>query len=332
MSTQYTSSDDSERSRAWDEANTWLLRIHSGFMSPMERREFEDWRARSPVHQAQFRDAEQFWHALDGLTSQVLNEKHESTRTDLVTRRASSRTSGLAARLRWPAIAAAFLIVLTTMLFWSTPSVWLSDYKTAPGEQKSVTLSDGSTVFLNTHSAFSVNLSEHRRSLTLTQGEALFEVAHDIERPFEVTVDGWIVQAVGTTFNIDRHAETITVTVIEGAARLLHDNDAWDIPVGYRIAYDEHHIVSELKPVDVLKTTAWRKGEFLFTDMPLGMIVEELNRYRPGRILIAPASLRDLRLSGSVSLNDPDHSLKILQEILPFRVTQLIPYLTIVSL
>ncbi|NJN36954.1 MAG: DUF4880 domain-containing protein [Nitrospiraceae bacterium] len=183
MSTQHTSSDHSERARAWDEANTWILRIHSGLMSSQERREFEVWHARSPVHQAQFRDAERFWRTLDGLNGQVSREKHLTTPDVFVTHRALSLTSGLTLRSRWSAVAATFLIIATTMLLWSILTVRSSDYTTATGEQKSVTLADGSTVFLNTQSAFSVNLSEHRRSLTLIQGEALFEVAHDIERP-----------------------------------------------------------------------------------------------------------------------------------------------------
>ena len=328
MSTQHFSSDNNERSDVRDEANIWILRIHSGLMSSEERREFDAWQARSPMHQAQFRDVERFWQTLDGLAGQVTREKPTSAPGDFVTRRASAWASGL--QSHWSAIAATFLIVVTTMLLWSSLIGRLSDYKTAPGEQKSIALADGSTVFLNTHSAFSVNLSEHRRSLTLTQGEALFEVAHDSERPFEVMADGWIVRAVGTTFNIDRRADKITVTVIDGAVQLLHDNEAWDIPVGYRVAYDKHHIVNELESVDVLKITEWRKGEFSFTDMPLTVIVEELNRYRPGRIVIATASLQDLRLSGSVSLDDPDHSLKMLQKVFPFRVQQLTSYLTLI--
>ncbi|MFY4729554.1 FecR family protein [Nitrospira sp. BLG_2] len=329
MSAPHSSSDNHELTRVWDEANVWVLRVHSGLLSAEEHREFEAWRARSPLHRLQFQDAERFWHTLDGLTGQVTREKHESPHGHFIPRRAHPLTSVL--RSHWSAIAATFVVVLTATLLWSTLTVWLSDYKTAPGEQKSVSLADGSTVFLNTQSAFSVNLSEQRRSLALTRGEALFEVAHDIERPFEVTVGGWIVRAVGTTFNIDRHADNITVTVVEGAVRLLHDNDVWDIPVGYRIAYDEHHIIGELEPVDILKTIAWRKGEFSFTDMPLSRIVEELNRYRSGKIVIATASLGDLRLSGSLSLEDPIQALKMLQNVFPFQVTQFTSFLTIVS-
>jgi transmembrane sensor len=327
MSAPHIPSDNNELTRAWDEANEWMLRLHSGLTSD-ERREFEAWHAQSPIHRAQFRDAERFWLALDALTDQVVREEPRAAYGRFVTGRTLPRTLGL--QFRWSAIAAAFLLVFTALFVWPMLTLWLNDYQTASGEQKAVGLADGSTVVLNTFSAFSVNLSEQRRSLTLTQGEALFEVSHDIERPFEVTVDGWIVRAVGTTFNIDRHTNTTTVTVIDGAVRLLHDKDVWDIPVGHRITYDKHHIVGKLEPADVAETIAWRKGEFVFTDMPFGMIVEELNRYRPGRIVIAAPPLRDLRLSGSVALDDPDHSLRMLQQVYPFRIIRLTSYITIV--
>lgn len=328
MSTPPTSTGNSEQSRARDEANVWVLRMHSGPMSSDQRREFEVWHARSPVHQKQFRDAERFWDALDGLTGQVTREKHASTHDDSIGRHTLSR---IGQRSRWQSIAATFLVVVTTMLLWSILTFWLSDYKTAPGEQKSVILADGSTVFLNTESAFSVKLTEDRRVLTLARGEALFQVAHDTARPFEVMVDGWVVRAVGTTFNIDRHSDTIKVTVIEGAVRLQHHNEAWDIPVGYQIGYDGDHIVSEMELVDTSKAVAWRNGEFSFTDMPLGEIVEELNRYRSGTIVIATTSLRDLRISGSISLNDPHQALAMLQRVFPFKTTHLTSYLTVVS-
>ncbi|MGC4097015.1 MAG: FecR family protein [Nitrospira sp.] len=328
MSTPPTSSGNTERSRARDEANVWVLRMHSGLMSSEQRRAFEVWHARSPVHQEQFRDAERFWDALDGLAGQVTRERHESTHDHSIGRHTFSR---IWQQPLWQSIAATFLVVATTVLLWSTLTLRLSDYHTAPGEQKSVTLADGSTVFLNTESAFSVKLTEDRRRLTLAQGEALFQVAHDTARPFEVMVDGWAVRAVGTIFNIDRHTDRITITVLEGAVRLQHHNDAWDIPVGYQISYDGDHIASEMEFVDTAKVVAWRNGEFSFTNMPLGAIVEELNRYRSGKIVIATTSLRDLRVSGSISLRDPDQSLTILQKVFPFKTTHLTPYLTIVS-
>lgn len=297
-------------------------------MSSEQRRAFEVWHARSPVHQEQFRDAERFWDALDGLAGQVTRERHESTHDESIGPHTVSRVWQ---RSRWQSIAATVLVVGTTVWLWSALTLWLSDYTTAPGEQKSVILADGSTVFLNTESAFSVKLTEDRRALTLTQGEALFQVAHDTARPFEVMVDGWVVRAVGTTFNIDRHSDTIKVTVIEGAVRLQHHNDAWDIPVGYQIGYDGDHIVSEMELVDTSKAVAWRNNEFSFTDMPLGAIVEELNRYRSGTIVIATTSLRDVRVSGSISLNDPHQALAMLQKVFPFKTTHLTSYLTIVS-
>lgn len=89
------------------------------------------------------------------------------------------------------------------------------------GERATVALTDGSLVHLNTQSALSVTLSSHRRSLSLKQGEALFEVAHDPARPFDVAVNGRVVRAIGTIFNIEHDGHRTIVSVLEGAVRLF---------------------------------------------------------------------------------------------------------------
>lgn len=311
--------DRDVRTRVREEANAWLLRIHSGTMSDPERHEFSIWRGNSPVHESEFLEAERFWVALDGLAGQVTRHKRESP--------------GTGPRVhRWPiTIAAMLALIATVALLWPSIDARLSDYRTDPGKQASITLTDGSTVHLNTQSALSVDLSDRRRSLTLKQGEALFEVAHDASRPFEVTVNGGVVRAIGTVFNINTRASRTTVTVLEGMVRVVHKERTQDIPAGYRLAYKAENVPGNVEPANLPQATAWRKGEFVFDDMPFALIVEELNRYRTVPIFIVDQELRGHRLSGSVMLDDSEHSLQMLQNVLPFRTLHVTPYLTILS-
>lgn len=309
-----------DRNRVREEAHAWLLRLHSGTMSDRDRYEFGVWRVGSPVHDSEFLEAERFWKELDGLAGQVTRRKRES----------SGRRRSLLHR--WPvAIAATLTLVVTGALLWSSVDAWLSDYRTDPGKQASVTLTDGSTIHLNTHSALSVELSDRRRSLILKQGEALFEVAHDATRPFEVTVNGGVVRAIGTVFNIDTRGKRTTVTVVEGMVRVIYKERAHDIPAGHRLRYATDHAPDTVEPANLPQTTAWRTHEFVFDDMPFALIVEELNRYRTVPILIIDPDLRSRRLSGSIRLDDPEQSFKMLQNVLPFRTMRMTPYLTIVS-
>lgn len=321
---------------AWQEANAWLLRLHSGMMSEQEQQEFAAWRRCTPLHEAQFQKAERFWEALNGLADQVTHPEPldyaPSGWADDRPRRATPPFLRPRSWRRWSSgVAATLALAALVVMLRPTVDVWLSDYQTHAGEQTSLSLADGSTVHLNTRSALSVRLSAQRRGLSLKKGEALFEVAHDPSRPFEVEVNGRVVRAIGTTFNIDHHDHRTAISVLEGAVRLLRKNEALDIPAGYRVTYETDGQPSALEPFNPPRITAWHRHELIFDDMPLDRIIDQLNRYRSGPIVILDSRLRAQRLSGSIALTDPDRSLAMLQHVLPFRVTRVTPYLTFIS-
>ncbi|BCA56632.1 iron dicitrate transporter FecR [Nitrospira sp. KM1] len=304
-------------------------------MSEAEHQELAKWREDS-AHELEFRQAELFWNALDGLGGQV--SRPITTVLTGQVRPAAKAASYDPSRTRFGswrrfslAAAAMVLTVVLVSVLWSAVDFWLSDYRTYTGEQTSVALADGSTVYLNTQSALSVDLSASRRALVLKRGEALFEVAHDPSRPFDVSVNGVVVRAVGTTFNIDAHGKMTAVSVIEGAVRLVDQGAQYDIPAGYRLAYESGSRPGAIEPISPPKVTAWRQHEFLFDDMPLDKIVAQLNRYRSGAIVVMDSKLRSQRLTGSIALDNPEHSLKMLQQVLPFHVRQVTPYLTLIS-
>ncbi len=328
------SNNPDKAKRVWEEANSWILKVHSGTMSEKERHDLDEWRCRDETHESQFRRAEEFWSALDGLADQVQREVPADrlactgTSTKLPSRSLVYRSGRF--RPSFAAIAATAVLILLASVMWSSLDVWLSDYHTHAGEQASVSLADGSTVHLNTRSALSVQLSDSRRALSLKQGEALFEVAHDQSRPFDVAVNGRVVRAIGTAFNVEYRGKRTTVSVVEGIVRLLHDGEPRDIPAGYRLTYESDVPPGKLEPIDP-QVTAWRRKEFVFHDLPLAQIVEELNRYRIGPIVVLDSQLGLKRLSGSVTLEDPERSLRILQQAVPFRLIQVTSYLTLIS-
>lgn len=105
---------------------------------------------------------------------------------------------------------------------WSLlqPPGYSAEYRTAIGEQQDVSLPDGSSILLNTHTSLNVQFSKERRSVFLDAGEAHFEVAHDPDRPFVVATKVGVVRAVGTAFTVyvrdDEETEgTVTDGVVE---------------------------------------------------------------------------------------------------------------------
>jgi hypothetical protein len=97
-------------------------------------------------------------------------------------------------------------------------------YATGIGEQRTVTLSDGSTVELNSQSRLRVAFHPHERDVELLEGQALFHVAHDRTRPFLVQSEGAKVRAVGTQFDVYRKSDGTVITVVEGRVAVMPES------------------------------------------------------------------------------------------------------------
>ena len=98
--------------------------------------------------------------------------------------------------------------------------------ETAVGEQRTVTLPDGSSVELNTASQVAIRYTARTRAVQLTRGEAHFTVASDRSRPFSVHAAGRVVTAVGTAFTVQLRRDAVEVTVAEGRVRLAESQAA----------------------------------------------------------------------------------------------------------
>jgi transmembrane sensor len=93
---------------------------------------------------------------------------------------------------------------------------------TATGERLNISLDDGSQVTLNTRTELEVTLTARERYIHLIHGQALFDVAHDHNRPFVVEADSRRFIAVGTAFDVRLDAGSVELTMLEGTVRVEH--------------------------------------------------------------------------------------------------------------
>jgi transmembrane sensor len=120
-------------------------------------------------------------------------------------------------------IVTAVIVIGVATAFWLRPDPFLSSndfYATAVGQQRSMTLADGSVVLLNTNSQIKVAYNDEYRTIRLLQGEAHFTVEKNAEHPFRVYAGNGRVQAVGTAFSVYLKDNTVDVTVTEGTVEL----------------------------------------------------------------------------------------------------------------
>jgi len=303
-----------EQNLLGDEAIERLVQLQSGSSGATERMEFLRWRGQSPAHERAAREAEALWGALP------------ETRAAEVYRRRARRPR------RWLALAAAACVAaIAVTLALPEPLAGLySDYATHTGERRMLELADGSRVWLNSDSALSVDFSPQQRRLRLHSGEALFEVAKDAARPFIVEAKGGEVRAVGTRFDVDSRGPQVRVDVTEGVVQV---NSAGSEPVrlsaGERLSYRERAAPEPVQPLDLSSASAWQRGKLIFNQRPLGEVLDELERYVPGRIVLTDSALRQHKVSGVFDLKDPDALLKTLERLQPVKVTHM-PWLVLI--
>ena len=301
------------------QAARWWVVLHNMDASAAEKHEFVEWVARAPerveaclrvarVHTAVSR-ADVRWPetSAEDLVRDALAAPDDSVvpLRPLVPRRRDEEHRRPA--LRWVAGLAAS-VILAACLGWWLMLARPEQFQTKVGEQHSVLLVDGSRVTLNTASRIEVSLRADHRIVRLLQGEALFEVTHEAQRPFDVYAGNVVVRAVGTQFDIDRRATCTAVTVVEGrVAMIAAGSRAGTLPV---LSARDRVIVDSAGPgalehdVNLAETTAWTQHQLVFHHRPLGEVADEFSRYNVGRIQIHSPSLRDQEVTGTFRSND----------------------------
>ncbi|WP_307316631.1 FecR family protein [Ectopseudomonas alcaliphila] len=187
----------------------------------------------------------------------------------------------------------------------------LADHRTASGEVRSLTLADGSEVTLDSASAIRLDYSAGQRRIELLAGAAIFQVAPQADRPFVVEASGGSTQALGTRFVVQREAGAgALVGVLEHAVQVTAADQQRRLQEGDSLRYDAAglHDVA----LDLQRVTSWQRGLLVFDRQPLGQVIEQLNRYRPGYILIGSDAIAQREVSGVFRLDGLDDALATL--------------------
>jgi transmembrane sensor len=254
------------------------------------------------------------------LRSEALAHAHEAGQHRWVRSRrfAITHRLGIAAGIAIFAVGALFV-------WMKTPDI----YTTGMGERRIVTLADGSQLALDSRSEVRVQYSAHARELTLTEGQARFDVAQDIERPFSVRADGHKVIAMGTSFNVDLFGPSLLVTLIEGRVVVSSTSSSEltriDTAIA-RIALDagEQVVFSPKAPPSVARVnlgqaTAWENGEVVSENNSLTTVVARINRYAQHAVVIGDRQTGELRISGVFHTGDVEGFVSTIAAYLPVR-------------
>jgi transmembrane sensor len=303
------------------EAIRWVVRMTSGEATESDRLAFRNWRARNPENESALVMARSLWVSLDlGLAKPGAPDSRRRLWRGFDGRMVAAQRRGR--RLMRAAVAAS--LVAASLLGYRTLHDWRYDDVTHPGERRQITLSDGSHVEMNIDTALSVDFVPGYRRVTLARGEAYFDVTHDAERPFLVRAGRAEVQVLGTAFSVRREGDGAIVTVARGRVQVSDGSTSVVVTPEQQVSYTEGRH-APVKAVDTYDTLGWRRGRLVIQDESLRQIVQELNRYYPGRIVLTADIAGEKLLNAVIDLDHIDDWIKALAESQPVKVSQFGP-------
>jgi len=333
--------DEADETRRLVEASAWRVALFEADLEATE--DFEAWLASDGRNAAAWHQVSAGW---DRFGQEAMEPELIIARRDALERARRHKQRRFAGAGGWrfggrATIAATFLAMVVlggTAGFGVWRSTRPDVYQTAFGERRSITLADGSHIALDSNSLLKVRLLQKARLLELVRGQAHFEVAHDVARPFTVHARDKTVVATGTSFNVDLFGPNVIVTLIEGRVSVLQDRAA-RLPivapataplVVARLAPGEQFVgplpVAEgsrstpppvvLKRVSIDRTTAWETGQLVFENEALSSVAQRVARYTDQPIVVDP-DVATLQLSGVFNAGDLPAFVGAVQRVLP---------------
>ncbi|MFJ4067673.1 FecR domain-containing protein [Pseudomonas sp. NPDC089996] len=283
-------------------AARWLALLESGQASQRDLQHLAQWRASSSLHENAWQKA------------QLLRQRFSQLPTELAMATLDRPDANRRALLK-QALGVAALLPTAWLLSRQLPlDAWTADVHTAVGERRQRVLSDGTTLQLNTDSAVDIDLANRR--VKLLRGEVAVAVPEAVSLALQVPYGQ--VQVSGAEVCVRLFDQACRVSVANGFATLqpLHGSPLV-LQAGQQASLSASG-AGPVTPVDEL-LLGWRDGVLRLDDRPLGDLLRELRRYRPGLLRWAP-ELERLRVTGTFRLDDTDRVLALLAASLPLEV------------
>ena len=302
---------DRDRAALETQAHDWLVRLTSGRATTGDAQDFRRWCARSPQHALAMAEATRLWD-LTRPAAEAVAQRMPVMDTPPRAAIAVSRPPAFGRRqflgTALAAGAVGFVVVRPPASLWPAQSDMTADYRTGTGEQRRVVLADAAAVVeMNTQT--SLNLARGAEGeapvLDMLGGEA--QVLLDAARraPFTRTVGGArLVAAAASRFNVRATGGEVCVTCFAGSVELRDGERVLVAGEAQQIRYGGRREAEVARAPDLAAVGAWRERVLVFDDTPLAAVVDEINRYRPGRLIVTRAELGQRKVQARLRLDE----------------------------
>lgn len=207
----------------------------------------------------------------------------------------------------------------------SVKDVWNTLIIPRGGEYK-IQLADGSRVWLNAETEFRypVHFAGEKRQVYI-KGEAYFEVAADVRRPFVVGTSGGVeVKVLGTKFNVSSYDDEMNVvaTLVQGSVEVGNEAKKMMLVPDEQLIFHKGDGSFLKQKVDARVYCAWKDGQIIFEEQRLEDIMRQLGRWYEMTVFFANEEVKNYRFSGDLKkYDDFDQIVRMLEEVSGLQIS-----------
>lgn len=329
-----------EGKRSGLQASDWLAKLDRGALTPAEKKAFSIWLAEDPSRHQEIKALATMWYGIDVPLALKIASREPVVAQSLFDRVLAGFTSQVKVLA---SIGIVLFLAVSSGYFLQTPAPEKGYFTTEIGETRQLALSDGSVVTLNTNSIIDQEYTQDQRVIRLVSGEAIFEVAHEKDRPFLVYASDGIIKAIGTKFAVRVNQNDVSVTVTEGTIALVERQEITErqhaeadvsgqekITEPLMITAGEAGVINrktgaqkqQVSERDVNERLSWQVGQLVFYDRELQAVVEEVARYTTMTIQVEGDELRRRQITGILTIGDVDQMIEGLEAALDVKANR----------
>ena len=274
------------------QAATWFVTLNDSQVATQDKISWQHWLAACPSHTMA-------WQHVLSVNEKFTSFEQEAdlAATSLQSARSKPFSQPMSRRSAMRALSISALAMSSWALLRYSPiktitMAHLADYQTSTGEITEVMLTDGSTVWLNTASAFNLDYQANVRQLNFIRGEILIVTSKDhrtkdnkhTDRPFKVSTEQGMLQALGTRFSVREVSDgaAIEVHVFEGSVKITtaKSKEQHIVKAGQAARFSQQEITA-LIPANPMRQT-WQQKVLYAENISLADLIAELTLYRHG--------------------------------------------------
>ncbi len=289
------------------QAYAWITRFMAGDMTPADIDAMKAWYRQSVEHRKAYAEARHVWQSLGPIASESRHGVSAGAVVPVVSRSAvlPSRRMFIGGAMAAAAASAAYVAIRPPLDLWPSYSELMADFRTGAGERRQLVLAGNVGLDLNTRTSIAVrDASPVVSQIEVLAGEAAITTG-GAPLPFTVLAADGRASADNAVFNLRCDGRQVSITCLQGRLKVERNGSSVVLTDSQQVSYGDGGMET-VANIDAESVTAWQRGVLTFDATPVARVIAEINRYRPGHIILMNDEIGKRLLNARLRVNETD--------------------------